>query len=59
MRCRTREHHEQGHGEEHQHAFELVEVLRVLFVALAAAEQSGFICGSHSIRSVSLDWQRR
>ena len=31
------EHHEQGHGEEHQHAFELVEVLRVLFVALAAA----------------------
>jgi heavy metal translocating P-type ATPase len=33
------QHHEEGHGEEHdhEHAFELVEVLRVLFVALAAA----------------------
>ncbi len=33
------QHHEEGHGEEHdhQHAFELVEVLRVLLVALAAA----------------------
>ena len=31
--------HEEGHGEEHdhEHPFELVEVLRVLFVALAAA----------------------
>jgi len=33
------QHLEEGHGEEHdhEHAFELVEVLRVLFVALAAA----------------------
>jgi heavy metal translocating P-type ATPase len=32
------QHHEEGHGEEHghEHAFELVEVLRVLFVAMAA-----------------------
>src|SRR5579863_5872279 len=35
----THPHHEEGYGEEHdhEHAFELVEVLRVLFVALAAA----------------------
>ncbi len=32
-------HHEEGHDHEHdhEHAFELIEVLRVLFVALAAA----------------------
>ncbi len=30
------QHHE-GHDHDHEHAFELVEVLRVLFVALAAA----------------------
>ena len=36
---RPHKHHEESHSEEHdhEHAFELVEVLRVLFVALAAA----------------------
>ena len=36
---RPHPHHEGGHGAEHdhEHAFELIEVLRVLFVALAAA----------------------
>ena len=38
-RQQRHESHDHEHGDEHghEHAFELVEVLRVLFVALAAA----------------------
>jgi hypothetical protein len=42
-------------GNEHEHAFEWMEIARVLFVALAAL-LFGFTSGSRSIDGASSDW---